>query len=288
MYLGRGDFVPEYRKGHGDLMRVTLEELLGDIYTAIAEASGAEVAALQARDNTANIRTTDENLRVWINEAADTLARRCVALRGRRRATALPGTGLIPFVDRFDASPELREYPVGSPCLPGALGRPWAVYFAGWCQGPYESRDLSHIYPLRPARPDVLQRWKGVVPLEGPGTDYTMPYPSYWASIPEQGLLVAPAVGRTIHFVFDTLNLPVGLVDGESYFDWLPVGGRRLLVAAASARVCEVRREDETLHSRAPEFWAEFYSGVVRLYNDLPFDVRGLFPVPEPGKMAKG
>lgn len=269
-------------------MTVTLTELHGDIFTAIAEASGAEVAALQAGDNTANIRSTTDNLTVWVNEAGEALARRCVALRGRHLGLLLPGSQTIPWVAYDGSIPELVESPIGTPCSSSALGAPWGVFGCYRTEGRYSNAAESRLIHLFPSRFDVLQRWRGVAPPDPVAIDPVMPSPLYWCNVSEMGVFVAPAVGRSIDIVADTLNSPVALVNAADKWAWLPIGGRRLLVAYAAARVCEIRREDETLHARAPEFWAEFYSGVVRLYNDLPLDVRGLFPVPEPGKMAKG
>jgi hypothetical protein len=257
----------------------TLTDLHGDIYTAIAEASGADVAALQAADNSANIRSTVDNLTVWINEAGELLARRCVALRGRRRAALLPGHQSVLWVVD-GVYPELVEFPVGRPSVAAALGRPWAAFHVSRSEALYMDAAQTPLESLVPSRLDVLERWRSSVST-GSVLDVVLPSVRYWANMGEQGVFFAPPVGRVNHLVLDTLNLPIPLVEASDSWAWLPVGGRRLLTCYGAARVCEVRREDETLYSRAPHFWAEFWGGVKRLWLDLPTDVRGLYPLPE-------
>lgn len=102
----------------------TLVELKQGTYSLISEAVGAEVAPLQATDNGANVKSTDTLLGEWINEGGRILARRCVALRGRR-AAELSAREIVATADLA-----LIQSPPGKTGT-DHCGTPWGVYRVG-------------------------------------------------------------------------------------------------------------------------------------------------------------
>jgi hypothetical protein len=113
------------------------------------------------------------------------------------------------------------------------------------------------------------ERWRSVV---APGAA-----PKYWSPQGEGAVSLWPSTAEDKTIFADALHTPIALAADNDAWDWVPVGGDRLIICFGAARVCQIRSDDPRLAGLAPGFMAEFVAGVERLREDVSFDVRHLF-----------
>lgn len=230
----------------------TLTQLQYGVLSLLNESADSNVAELDSGGGASPTITTLDQVTYYLNEAASTLCRTCYVLS-----------------DKGTLNTVIGQFSVALNTLVTAGGGViWAAR-----QAAFGGTSLKHI--KRAALELHYPTWD----TDAPGA------PLYWDEDGQQFISTYPRPSTVAALVVSGLSTPPPLIatggSPVTNVNWLPDDLAHLLIKYAAAQVAQKNFEDDTLLGRAAQYWGEWNTHCMRLWERIDPPLRDAhYPTP--------